>query len=220
MAAETRVYFKDNTELWCLFEEHGTLMTLAPSAGYWNPDSDHVYLVASGMLKVYITDEDGNENFLWILGRGSLISMFSSRIQKRMYILKRTSVFALSKDMLPELFKKNRGYFDAFMAQIYDRYDDHLLKTMAKNSKDVTTRLCGLLYELAVNVDGNAKRVRLENYLSRQDMAYYLGVHAGTVSRSLAQLEAEGIISRLPGRALVVEDMELLRKRALLEAER
>jgi len=175
------------------------------------PNSEYIYMVSNGILKTYISDDEGNERFLWMLGKGSLIPTYTSKIQKRMYAVQNTTLVLLPKEELVNQFAKKPMLFEAFMEQIYNRYDEVMQKFIASATESSESRLRKLLYEVAYISNEGEKNIRLKNYLTRQDMAYYVGTHITNISKLITQLEDEGVLAR-DGREIIITDINLLKK--------
>ena len=73
--------------------------------------------------------------------------------------------------------------------------------------KTACERVAGFLLDMAERADADE---RLDLPMSRQDMADYLSLTIETVSRTLSQLQADGLISIPQSRTIVLEDREAL----------
>jgi CRP/FNR family nitrogen fixation transcriptional regulator len=86
------------------------------------------------------------------------------------------------------------------------RSQDHVLMLGRKSARE---RVVGLLIDLADRVGA---REALDVPMSRQDMADYLGLTIETVSRTLTQLQADGVIALPTTRHIVLRDRAALRR--------
>lgn len=86
------------------------------------------------------------------------------------------------------------------------RSQDHVLMLGRKSACE---RVVGLLIDLASRVGA---REELDVPMSRQDMADYLGLTIETVSRTLTQLQADGVIALPTTRHIVLKDRAALRR--------
>ena len=86
------------------------------------------------------------------------------------------------------------------------RSQDHVLMLGRKSACE---RVVGLLIDLADRVGA---REELDVPMSRQDMADYLGLTIETVSRTLTQLQADGVIALPTTRHIVLRDRAALRR--------
>lgn len=86
------------------------------------------------------------------------------------------------------------------------RSQDHVLMLGRKSARE---RVVGLLVDLA---ERTGARCELNVPMSRQDMADYLGLTIETVSRTLTQLQADGVITIPTTRHIVLHDGAALRR--------
>ena len=86
------------------------------------------------------------------------------------------------------------------------RSQDHVLMLGRKSARE---RVVSLLVSLA---DRTGAAVELDVPMSRQDMADYLGLTIETVSRTLTQLQTDGVIAMPSARHLVLRDGAALRR--------
>lgn len=86
------------------------------------------------------------------------------------------------------------------------RSQDHVLMLGRKSARE---RVVGLLVDLA---DRTGAQSELDVPMSRQDMADYLGLTIETVSRTLTQLQADGVIALPTTRHIVLRDRAALRR--------
>lgn len=210
MPEQSKVLFKTNDNLYRIFQTYGERHTFYAHEKDWFPDENYIYLIQSGILKVYASDNKGNEKFLWVIGQGSLIPTFYSKTAKRLYILTTTTILKLDKNTLVKAFAANEKLFESFMKQIYARYEEILARNVENSSERSINKLCQLLYEVAKISSNNTENVKIKNYLSRQDMAYYVGTHVTNISKLLKQLEFDGLIKR-DGREITITDTEKLK---------
>jgi CRP/FNR family nitrogen fixation transcriptional regulator len=75
--------------------------------------------------------------------------------------------------------------------------------------KSACERVAGLLVDLAERTGAQGE---LDVPMSRQDMADYLGLTIETVSRTLTQLQADGVIAIPTTRHIVLRDAAALRR--------
>ena len=211
MPSESNVLFQNNDTLYNLFKTYGERKIFYAREKDWYPNENYIYMIESGILKVYAADSKGNEKFLWIIGKGSMIPTFYTKTVKRLYILTTTSVLKIEKKNLVKAFAADEAVFESFMAQIYSRYEEVLARNVENNVERSINKLCKLLYEVAKVSAHGTTNIKIKNYLSRQDMAYYVGTHVTNISKLLKQLEYEGLIRR-NGREIIISDTEELKE--------
>jgi CRP/FNR family nitrogen fixation transcriptional regulator len=86
------------------------------------------------------------------------------------------------------------------------RSQDHVVMLGRKSARE---RVVALLADLA---DRTGADVELDVPMSRQDMADYLGLTIETVSRTLTQLQSDGVIAMPSSRHIVLRDSAALRR--------
>ncbi|MCK2097232.1 Crp/Fnr family transcriptional regulator [Thauera aromatica] len=156
---------------------------------------DYVYLVLTGSLKVVVSDEDGREVILSILGQGELfgeMAMFDEQPRS-------ASVVAVMPSDLVLIAKQDfrrimEGSFDVswrIMCNLAERlrHADRKIESLAL--MDVYGRVARLLIEMAEDVDGETVLVRR---LSKQDIAKMIGASREMVSRVMKDLGQQGLI--------------------------
>lgn len=209
MHSYSGVMFHENDALFPVFKKYGRVKVLSPRQKDWTPDSSAIYMVSQGLLKVYLISETGQEKFLWILSDGSLVLTFTTLLDKRIRILEYTTLYCIEKKDLLKIFNREPQTFELFMGQIYERHEETILRQMENDSERAISRLARLLYSAAALRKSSRAEVHLRPYLTRQDMAYYVGIHVTNVTKMLQQLEKEGCLRR-DGRDIVVTDMDKL----------
>lgn len=210
MSDESNVLFKNNDTLYKFFTTFGERHVFYTRDKDWYPNENYIYMIESGILKVYAADSKGNEKFLWIIGQGSVTPTFCTKIAKRLYILTTTTILKVDKKTLVKAFATDNTLFENFMRQIYNRYEEIVTRSVEGSTERSINKLCKLLYEVAKISSNNNENVKIKNYLSRQDMAYYVGTHVTNISKLLKQLEFDGLIKR-DGREITITDTEKLK---------
>jgi CRP/FNR family cyclic AMP-dependent transcriptional regulator len=210
MIPSASVLFRENDSLSSIFRSYGRVKVLSPDQKDWTPDASAIYMVSQGLLKVYLISENGQEKFLWLLSDGSLVLTFTTLLDKRIRILEYTTLYCIDKKDLLQIFNREPQTFDLFMSQIYERHEVTMLRQMENDSERAISRLARLLYSVAVLTKSGSEEVHLRRYLTRQDMAYYVGIHVTNVTKMLQQLEREGCLRR-EGRDIVVTDREKMK---------
>ena len=161
--------------------------------------SDYVYFVLTGSLKVIVSDEDGREVILSILGQGELfgeMGMFDEQPRS-------ASVVAVVPADLVLIAKQDfrllmREYFDVawrIMCNLASRLRNADRKIESLALMDVYGRVARLLIEMAEDVDGQSVVVRK---ISKQDIAKMIGASREMVSRVMKDLGQQGLIEERP----------------------
>ena len=190
-----------------------TRKKLSAADKFFVPDTQYMYLIHKGLLKLYVSNSDGDERLMWLMGEGSIISTFHSNeeLSKRIQIVKDTELLVMEKSEFIKAVSKEESLFLCFTQQIYGRYES-LIQNFINDSNEFTKmRFYELIYEIA----GMSERqfmagILLDNYLSRQDMASLIGTHVTNISKYLLEMEKQGLIRRLKGKEILVLDLEEL----------
>lgn len=206
----TTTFFYESSFLMPLFMKYAISKKLHVKDKFFSPDHNYVYLIKSGMLKVSVTNEDGNERLLWLLGQGCIIPTFATKMAKQIDIILDSEFLVMEQENLNKLMFTKTECFNEFMAQIYWRYEEIIQRFINSAEDSCKTRFYKLLYDLAIiSANGHKTNILLKNYFSRCDMASIIGTHTTNISKYCLELEKKGIIER-DGRQLVVTDLSLL----------
>lgn len=160
-----------------------------------NAPSDNVYNVISGTVAIERVSNNGKRQVVSFLFPGDFLGITNSAhydcavrclTKTELYKFNRKRLYSLAEE-LPHL-KTNIAEISS---RIFNRILDQLYILGQKKAHE---RLCFLFIQLLERLPG-ARPDRIELYMTRQDMADYLGLTIETVSRSLAKLKADGLIA-------------------------
>lgn len=154
---------------------------------------ESLYIIKSGSIKIYISDEQGGEMTLFIEGPGSYlgeISLLDDAPRTASAVaLEDTEVLVISKSLFYECIAQNPdiafGLIRIVTQRLRKATDD--LRNLAL--KNVYQRLALKLIELSEDEDGI--RVLQRKY-SQQEFAKMIGASREMVGKVLAELEAGG----------------------------
>lgn len=148
-----------------------------------------MYLIQSGSVKIYVSDDNGNELILFVEGPGSYIGEISllddAPRTASAVTLEKTQVLAVSKGAFIDCIKLNPDI--AF----------HIIRALTKRLRRATDGISGLalknvyqrlalkLIDLADDVDGASV---LPRKYSHQELANMIGASREMVSKILAEL--------------------------------
>lgn len=166
-------------------------------------ESDTMYVVRSGRLRVYLDDEQGNEITIRLLGPGDVfgeLAMLSGA--------PRAAHVMTMEDC--ELLAVSRSHFMEFLAansQIGFRIIGALVQRIQEMTEDISTlalldvygRVRNTLERLAKERDGK----RVTDRLTHQEMANMVGSSREMVSRILRDLKAGGYVSMQDKRIII-----------------
>ncbi|NVK56264.1 MAG: helix-turn-helix domain-containing protein [Alteromonadaceae bacterium] len=172
-----------------------------------NAPSDNVYNVITGTVAIERVSNNGRRQVLGFLFPGDYLGVTNaphydcavrSLTKTEVYKFNRKRLYSLA-DELPHL-KTNIAEVSS---RIFCRILDQLYILGQKKAHE---RLCFLFIQLLERLPG-ARPDRIELYMTRQDMADYLGLTIETVSRSLAKLKADGLIAFTQLNVLQIVDL-------------
>ncbi|AWI74193.1 MAG: hypothetical protein C0607_22190 [Azoarcus sp.] len=157
--------------------------------------TDYVYFVLTGSLKVVVSDEDGREVILSILGQGELfgeMGMFGEQPRSASVVaVVAADLVMISKQDFRQLMQENFEVAWRIMCNLAERLRNADRKIESLALMDVYGRVAGLLIEMAEDVDGETVVVRK---ISKQDIAKMIGASREMVSRVMKDLGQQGLI--------------------------
>ncbi|HLS89595.1 MAG TPA: Crp/Fnr family transcriptional regulator [Sphingobacteriaceae bacterium] len=175
---------------------------------------DAVHFIVDGRVKLWVTNEDGREQILALLGPGDLFPYTSfvngDRCAGSAQALQQTVTLAVRPDQLRRLLLEQPLLATAFLSVLAERIH-HLEETVRDLSlRTVPGRLARVLINEAYRYgekveDGYEFPFRY----TQQDLAHLVGATRETVSRTLSAFRREGALR--PGRkGRVYADIRLL----------
>lgn len=165
--------------------------------------SDSLYVILSGRVKVYLSDDNGKEVVLDVHGPGNYVGEMAFDDQPRS-----ASVMALEPCTLSVV---KQSQFREFLKQEPDAVE-HLIRNLIRRARtatetvrslallDVYGRVARLLLNLAVEKDG---QLIIEEPLSRQEIARRVGCSREMISRLFKELIAGGYLAIEGGRIVL-----------------
>jgi CRP/FNR family transcriptional regulator, cyclic AMP receptor protein len=157
--------------------------------------SDFVYFVLTGSLKVVVSDEDGREVILSILGQGELfgeMAIFGEQPRSASVVAVTPSdLIMIPKQDFRQIMKDNFDVAWRIMCNLAERLRTADRKIESLALMDVYGRVARLLLEMAEDQDGHMVVVRK---ISKQDIAKMIGASREMVSRVMKDLSVQGLI--------------------------
>jgi CRP/FNR family nitrogen fixation transcriptional regulator len=174
-------------------------------------DADHVYQVISGSVRTCRTLRDGRRQIDEFHFAGDYFGIEPGDLHRvSAEAMTETTVRMVRRGALSQLATQRPDVAQALFRLTVEglkRSQDHVLMLGRKSARE---RVVGLLVDLADRTGGD----ELDIPMSRQDMADYLGLTIETVSRTLTQLQADGVIAIPTTRHIVLRDGAALRRLA------
>ncbi len=172
--------------------------------------TDSLYIVINGRLKVLMSDEQGREVILSILGPGEFFGemglLDDSLRSASVVTLEACELLTISKTDFKRSLAENFDLSLNVMRGLVQRLREADRKIGSLALMDVYGRVARLLLEMAEEVNGEKVVV---NKLSKQDIAKMIGASREMVSRVMKDLQLGGYLE-VRGRAIVLRDTILL----------
>lgn len=168
--------------------------------------TDNIYFVLSGALKVQISDEEGREVILSMLGPGELFGemgvLDDHPRSATVLAVESSEVVVVGKADFKQCLVENPDVSLFIMRNLTKRLRmaDRNIESLAL--LDVYGRVARLLLEAAETVDGHKVVVRK---LTKQDIAKMIGASREMVSRVMRDLTAQGLIQERNGQMILVD---------------
>jgi CRP/FNR family cyclic AMP-dependent transcriptional regulator len=157
--------------------------------------TDFVYFVLTGSLKVVVSNEDGREVILSILGRGELfgeMGMFDDQARVASVVpVVASDLIMIARKSFQQLMHDHAEIAWRITCNLARRLRSADRKIESLALMDVYGRVAGLLLEMSEDVDGE---VLVRTKISKQDIARMIGASREMVSRVMKDLSTQGLI--------------------------
>ncbi len=167
---------------------------------------DYVYFALTGSFKVVVSDEDGREVILSILGQGELfgeMGMFDEQPRSASVIaVVPSDLVLIPKNDFRHIMQDNFDVAWRIMCNLAERLRNADRKIESLALMDVYGRVARLLIEMSEDVDGKSVVVRK---ISKQDIAKMIGASREMVSRVMKDLGQQGLIKETPNGIVLCE---------------
>ncbi|MDP2135558.1 MAG: Crp/Fnr family transcriptional regulator [Sulfuritalea sp.] len=179
--------------------------------------TDNIYFVLSGALKVQVSDEEGREVILSMVGPGELFGemgvLDDHPRSATVLTVEQSEVVVMGKADFKQCLVENPDVSLFIMRNLTKRLRlaDRNIESLAL--LDVYGRVARLLLETAETIDG---RKVVTHKLSKQDIAKMIGASREMVSRVMRDLTAQGLIQEHEGQVILV-DLAAFRRHGDLE---
>ncbi|MGP1676908.1 MAG: Crp/Fnr family transcriptional regulator [Burkholderiales bacterium] len=172
--------------------------------------TDSLYIVINGRLKVLMSDEQGREVILSILGPGEFFGemglLDDSPRSASVVTLEACELLTISKIDFKRSLADNFELSLIVMRGLVKRLREADRKIGSLALMDVYGRVARLLLEMAEDIDGEKV---VGKKLSKQDIAKMIGASREMVSRVMRELQLGGYIE-VRGRSIVLRSSILL----------
>lgn len=159
-----------------------------------NTPADYVYNVITGTAVLERVSSNGRLQVICFLFPGDYIGLSkSTHYDWAVRCLTKTELYKFSRKKLTSMTEKSQ-HLKTNMEKINSRIFSRVMEQLyVLGQKKAHERLCFLFMQLLERSPGSTVD-RIELYMSRQDIADYLGLTIETVSRSLSKLKDMGLI--------------------------
>lgn len=168
--------------------------------------TDYVYFVLTGNLKVLVSDEDGREVILTMLGQGELfgeMGVFDEQPRSASVLaVSPVDLVVIAKSDFRRMMQENFDIAWRIMSNLAERLRTADRKIESLALMDVYGRVARLLLEMAEEVDG--ERI-VQRKISKQDIAKMIGASREMVSRVMKDLGVQGLIEETSGGIILRE---------------
>lgn len=168
-----------------------------------------IYFILNGALKVSVSDEDGREVILTILGRGEMfgeLGVIDDHPRSATVIATQSSdLVIVSKADFQQVLSDNFEISLAIMRGLAKRLRlaDRKIETLALH--DVYGRVARLLLDLA---EVNGEERVIHRRITKQDIAKMIGASREMVSRVMKDLQQQGLIEETDNGIVLHETLD------------
>lgn len=163
------------------------------------PD-EFIYIIESGLVKLFTTGKDGGEYILRLLKSGDffgeLILFRDAKHGSSAEAVTDCNICMLRKEELENLIRTDTELSFNLLASITDRLNETEQKLISLALEDAWEKTMRLLLDLArESGEESSEGILIKLPLNRQGLANLIGLSQETLSRKLSELEKENIIS-------------------------
>lgn len=170
-------------------------------------DPGRLMVVHVGRLKVSRVSADGAERIVRVLGPGEFTgeaAVFTGeRVDHRVVALEDATLCVFHHEDLQDLIRRHPEIGLRMLAAVSSRLSETEERLDALTSRDVESRLAGYLLGLPAAWRDGVATVTLP--LAKKDVASLLDTTPESLSRALASLAGQGLVTLGPGRSVTIE---------------
>lgn len=172
-------------------------------------ETDSLYVILSGKVKVVIADDQGREVILGFMGSqdffGEMGLLDDQPRSASIYTLEPCEMLRLSKAGFVSCLKENSDVAMLVIRNLVRRLREADRKIESLALVDVSGRVARLLMDMAQEVEG---RLVVPRMPAKQEIARMIGASREMVSRVVKELEVRGLI-RTERRSVVIMDRNI-----------
>jgi CRP/FNR family transcriptional regulator, anaerobic regulatory protein len=171
--------------------------------------SDSLYIVNKGKIRIYRLSESGKEQLVRILYPGDFtgeLALFSNSIHESFAeAMEETQVCMITRSDLQEFLLKYPSISLKILAEFSNRLEQSEKQTARFATEKVETRLALFLAE-CLDHEGQSNEIVLP--MRKKDLASYLGTTPETISRKMSDLEEAGYIKQKVHKRIEILDLD------------
>jgi CRP-like cAMP-binding protein len=172
--------------------------------------SDSLYVVRSGRVRIYRLSESGKEQLVRFLSPGDFtgeLALFSESVHESYAeAVENTEVCLIARAELQRLLLKFPSISLKILEELSSRLEKSEKQTIRVSTEKVETRLALFIAEC---LDGEGA-MEFVLPMSKRDLASFLGTTPETISRKLTDFEQAGYIKQKPQRKIEVLNLDEL----------
>ncbi|AFM00231.1 cAMP-binding protein [Desulfitobacterium dehalogenans ATCC 51507] len=173
--------------------------------------SDSLYIVRSGKIRVYRLSESGKEQLVRFLSPGDFTgehALFSESVHESYAeAVENTEVCQITRTDLQKFLLKYPSISLKILTEFSSRLEKSEKQTTRVSTEKVETRLALFLAEC---IDKEEASMEFVLPMSKRDLASFLGTTPETISRKLTEFEDAGYIRQKAHRKIEVIDLDEL----------
>ncbi|WP_188207902.1 Crp/Fnr family transcriptional regulator [Alkalibacillus aidingensis] len=171
-------------------------------------ESDSLYIVNNGKIKIYRLSETGKEQLLRILSPGDFtgeLALFKqSTHEAYAEALVDTTVCIIKRPDLQQFLLKYPSISVRILNEFSNRLEQSEKQTTRFATESVETRIALYLAECVEDED----HYEFTLPMNKKDLASYLGTTPETISRKLTDLETKGLIKQKTHKRIEVKELD------------
>lgn len=174
---------------------------------------DTLYIIHTGKVRIYRLSDSGKEQLVRILNPGDFTGEFAIFRPGEVHenyaeAMQKSSICLIKQSDLQQYLYEFPQISLMMLSEMTARLQESEKQTAQVSTENVESRILSFLLDCLEPDSGNNPIIQLP--ISKKDLASYLGTTPETISRKLASLESEGIITLLPKNAIGIPDLDQL----------
>lgn len=181
----------------------------------YDDDSKDVFFIVSGQVQVINYGASGQQVTLQDVAAGKMFGELSAidggKRSAHVVTVSESKIFSITPDDFMLIMKNYPSIAEATLVRLVDMVRNLGRKVYYRDALPANQRVQAELLRLALQQGKSKKRAIIKPAPSHTDIAYHIGTSRETVTREMASLRREGIISR-SNDGLIICDIPLLTK--------